>query len=123
MVAAIRVDKLPELVHSFVSDHIGYKFVEPVQFDLGRVFSECEPSQPIVYTVRGPNEATSDIKKFAEERERPLVQLSMGSVDHVIPHFISFFIIKKLSQIFGLRILTRGISSCPTWTQAKNGFF
>ena len=37
--AILRVDKLPELVESFVSDHIGYKFVEPVQFDLGRIFS------------------------------------------------------------------------------------
>ncbi len=26
-----------ECAHSFVSDHVGYKFVEPVQFDLGRV--------------------------------------------------------------------------------------
>jgi len=60
----LRVDKLPELVESFVSDHIGYKFVEPVQFDLGRIFSETDPSQPLLYTVKGPNEAASDIKKI-----------------------------------------------------------
>ena len=74
----MRVDKFPELVESFVSDHIGYKFVEPVQFDLGRIFSELDPSQPLIYTVSGPNDATSDIRKFAEERERALVQFSMG---------------------------------------------
>ena len=40
IVGALRTDKLMELVISFVSDHVGYKFVEPVQLDLGRVFSE-----------------------------------------------------------------------------------
>ena len=78
IVATLRVDKLHELVYSFVSDHIGYKFVEPVQFDLGRIFSECDPSQPLVYTVQGPNEAVEDICKFAKEREKSLIQLSMG---------------------------------------------
>lgn len=57
------------------------EFVEPVQFDLGRIFSECGPSQPIVFTVKGPNQAKSDIRKFAEEKERDLIQLSMGSND------------------------------------------
>ena len=40
IVGALRTDKLMELVIAFVSDHVGYKFVEPVQLDLGRVFSE-----------------------------------------------------------------------------------
>ena len=57
------------------------EFVEPVQFDLGRIFSECGPSQPIVFTVKGRNQAKSDIRKFASEKERELVQLSMGSND------------------------------------------
>ena len=93
VVTAIRVDKLLELVYSFVSDHIGYKFVEPVQFDLGRVFSECDPSQPIIFTANGPNEAKNDIRKFAKERDKGLIQLSMGvdDVSHfkhkVLPHY------------------------------------
>ena len=77
------MDKLPELVESFVSDHIGYKFVEPVQFDLGRIFSETDPSQPLLYTVKGPNEAASDIKKFAEEKEKSLAQFSMGGNNEI----------------------------------------
>ena len=81
--AVLRVDKLPELVESFVSDHIGYKFVEPVQFDLGRIFSETDPSQPLLYTVKGPNEAASDIKKFAEEKEKSLAQFSMGGNNEI----------------------------------------
>ena len=81
IVATLRMDKLHELVYSFVSDHIGYKFVEPVQFDLGRIFSECDPSQPLVYTVQGPNEAVEDICRFAKEREKSLIQLSMGVED------------------------------------------
>jgi hypothetical protein len=51
IISVLRTDKLLESAHSFVSDHVGYKFVEPVQFDLGRVFSECEASQPLIYLV------------------------------------------------------------------------
>ena len=82
--ATLRVDKLLELTHSFVSDHIGYKFVEPVTFDLGRVFSECEPSQPIIYLTSGPNEASADIRKFATERSSSLVLFSMGGDDEIL---------------------------------------
>jgi len=42
VIATLRTDKLMELAYSYVSDHVGYKFVEPVTLDLGRVFSECE---------------------------------------------------------------------------------
>ena len=42
VVANLRLDKLLELAYSYVSDHVGFKFVEPVLLDLGRVFSECE---------------------------------------------------------------------------------
>ncbi len=83
VVAVIRVDKLLELVHSFISDHIGYKFVEPVQFDLGRIFSECEPSQPILYINEEANEAKADIKRFAQEKEKSMIQLSMGVDDGI----------------------------------------
>jgi dynein heavy chain len=81
VVATLRADKFLELAHTFVSDHIGYKFVEPVQFDLGRIFSECDPSQPLIYLASEPNEASTDIRKFAEERERPLALFSMGGND------------------------------------------
>ena len=42
VIASLRTDKLVEMAYSYVSDHVGYKFVEPVTLDLGRVFSECE---------------------------------------------------------------------------------
>ena len=54
-----------------------------MQFDLGRIFSETDPSQPLLYTVTGPNEASSDIKKFAEEREKSLAQFSMGGNNEI----------------------------------------
>ena len=42
VIASLRTDKFLELAYTYVSDHVGYKFVEPVNLDLGRVFSECE---------------------------------------------------------------------------------
>ena len=80
IIAVLRTDKLVECAHSFVSDHVGYKFVEPVQFDLGRVFSECEATHPLIYLTSGPNEATQDIRKFAGERGKSIQVYSMGEV-------------------------------------------
>ena len=51
IVGALRTDKLMELATTFVSDHVGYKFVEPVQLDLGRVFSGMVISSPRLYSV------------------------------------------------------------------------
>jgi hypothetical protein len=50
------------------------------QFDLGRVFSECEASQPLVYLTNGPNEASREIRRFAAERGKTVVVYSMGDV-------------------------------------------
>ena len=51
IVGALRTDKLMELATTFVSDHVGYKFVEPVQLDLGRVFSGMVISQAFCFTT------------------------------------------------------------------------
>ena len=48
VIATLRTDKLMELAYSYVSDHVGYKFVEPVTLDLGRVFSECESRYVVI---------------------------------------------------------------------------
>ena len=80
IVGALRPDKLMELAFTFVSDHVGYKFVEPVQLDLGRVFSECEPSQPLLFVVKGANEASKDVRTFASDRSKKLASLTMWDV-------------------------------------------
>ena len=72
VIAALRPDKLLELVHTFVSENVGFKFVEPLHYDLGRVFSDGEPKQPLVFLVDGENDASERIKMLAKNRSHKL---------------------------------------------------
>ncbi len=76
-----RPDKLMELVHAFVSDHVGFKFVEPVSFDLGRSFSDGHAGQPIVALspdVEGAAAMTSKVERLAAQRGHKLEIVSLG---------------------------------------------
>ena len=61
VVANLRTDKLVELAYSYVSDHVGYKFVEPVTLDLGRVFSECESRYIFQVSIRSIANIAKDL--------------------------------------------------------------
>lgn len=80
LVGRLRPDKLCDMAFSYVSDHVGYKFVEPVVLDLGRVFSESEAWQALIYTINGPNEAAKSIRAFADDKGKELLRLSMQDV-------------------------------------------
>ena len=75
----MRPDKLMELVHAFVSDHVGYKFVEPVPFDLGRIFSDSSSDEPIVFLTTGINETAERIKEFSKIRKISCKNFSLGA--------------------------------------------
>ena len=78
-IGALRPDKLMELVHAFVSDHVGYKFVEPVPFDLGRIFSDSSAQEPIVFLTSGANETTEKIKELSKIRKMSVKRFSLGA--------------------------------------------
>ena len=78
-IGAMRPDKLMELVHAFVSENVGYKFVEPVPFDLGRIFSDSPSSEPIVFLTSGVNETAEKITDFARLRKTGIKRFSLGA--------------------------------------------
>lgn len=52
VVAALRPDKILDLVHTFISDNIGSKFVDyQADIDLGRILTDTENSQIIIFQV------------------------------------------------------------------------
>lgn len=78
VIAALRPDKIVELVHTFVSDHIGFKFVDPIPYiDLGRVLSDGDNSQPVVFLTKNDQVAKS-IRTYAATKKRPLTTISSG---------------------------------------------
>ena len=47
----LRPDKMSELLDAFISEHLGYKFVEPLSFDLGRILADNGPRVPMVFLL------------------------------------------------------------------------
>ena len=78
VIAALRPDKILELVHSFISDVVGFKFVDtPVKFDLGRVLTEAENSQVIIFQS-DMGDAARIIKDYAFDKTIAMSTYSMG---------------------------------------------
>ena len=69
VIAAIRPDKLVELVQTFICDHLGYKFLEPVPLDLGRIQSTNEELAPIVFFSNGEDNPANWVRDFALTRK------------------------------------------------------
>ena len=83
VIAALRVDKLLELVYAFVSDHVGFKFVDPISKpDLGRVLAEGKTDQPIVFFT-GNDQAPNSVRKYGAKKSVPVKTISMGTGDVV----------------------------------------
>ena len=52
VVAALCPDKILDIVHTFISDNVGFKFVDsPADIDLGRILTDTENSQIIIFQV------------------------------------------------------------------------
>lgn len=68
VIAALRPDKLLELAHAFVSDNVGYKFVEPVRMDLGRVFSDAEARRRPILFLAGEEEGEHQGREWNRKR-------------------------------------------------------
>ena len=85
----IRPDKLLELVFTFISDHVGFKFVEPFDYDLGRIYSDGQPDQPIMLATSKENDASNKISKFSYLKQRELTIISLGEENAVIYTFLA----------------------------------
>ncbi len=85
VIVILRPDKLLELVHTFISDHVGFKFVEPLDFDLGRVLSDGSGREPILM-LQGSGEAdrlSGKVKRLARARGQLLEEISLGEHQEV----------------------------------------
>jgi dynein heavy chain len=51
LVKILRPDKLVEVMNIFLSNNLGYKFIEPLPSDLGRVLSDTGPKVPVLFLL------------------------------------------------------------------------
>jgi dynein heavy chain len=65
----LRPDKLSELLDSFISDHLGFKFVEPLSFDLGRILADNGPRVPMVFLLHPSKDPMKMVKRLKVERD------------------------------------------------------
>jgi dynein heavy chain len=51
LVKILRPDKLMEVMNIFLSNNLGYKFIEPLPTDLGRIISDTGPKVPVLFLL------------------------------------------------------------------------
>ena len=42
---------MTELLDTFISEHLGFKFIEPLTFDLGRILADTGPKLPLIFLL------------------------------------------------------------------------
>ena len=78
VIAALRPDKILELVRSFISDVVGIKIVDiPTNYDLSRVLTDAHNSQIIMFQT-DMSDATKIIKQLALDKKTDILTYSMG---------------------------------------------
>ena len=73
VIKILRPDKMTELLDTFISEHLGYKFVEPLTFDLGRILADTGPRVPMIFLLDPAKDPLSMVKKLKQERDEQAV--------------------------------------------------
>ena len=106
VIAAIRGDKLLELIHTYVSDNVGYKFVEPVKFDISRSISNISSDQPLIFIESGCHDSRIQIDEFATSKGKSLQTFTMGNKVNKI---LSFYRVETAFKLLGSRKQGRNV--------------
>ena len=91
VIKILRPDKMTELLDTFISENLGFKFVEPLSFDLGRILADTGPRVPMIFLLDSAKDPLSMVKKLKHERDEQsvggslsIVSLSAGLEDVII---------------------------------------
>ena len=80
IIKILRPDKMTELLDTFISENLGFKFVEPLSFDLGRILADTGPRVPMIFLLDSAKDPLSMVKKLKQERDDQSVGGSMSIV-------------------------------------------
>ena len=69
VIKILRPDKMTELLDTFISEHLGYKFIEPLSFDLGRILADTGPKVPMIFLLDPRKDPLRMVKKLKQERD------------------------------------------------------
>ena len=80
VIKILRPDKMTELLDTFISENLGFKFVEPLSFDLGRILADTGPRVPMIFLLDSAKDPLSMVKKLKQERDEQSVGGSMSII-------------------------------------------
>lgn len=69
VIKMLRPDKMTELLDTFISEHLGFKFVEPLSFDLGRILADTGPRVPMIFLMNSTEDPLRMVKRLKQERD------------------------------------------------------
>ena len=70
IIKILRPDKFLEIFESFISENLGYKFVEPMPNDLGRILSDSCPKMPILLLLAENRQPLEMVRKLRKVRHK-----------------------------------------------------
>ena len=80
VIKILRPDKMTELLDTFISEHLGYKFVEPLTFDLGRILADATPRSPMIFLLDPAKDPLRMVKKLKQERDEQAIGGSLSII-------------------------------------------
>lgn len=78
VIRCIRFDKVVSMISDYVSERMGSKFVEPLEFNLSNFFEESSPSIPLVFILSQGSDPLSNLFRFAETLRMRVETVSLG---------------------------------------------
>ena len=67
VIKVLRPDKMTELLDTFISENLGYKFVEPLTFDLGRILADSGPRVPVLLLLSNTKDPVRLVQAAANQ--------------------------------------------------------
>jgi len=74
----LRSDKLIEMIHAFVSEQLGPRYVEPPPFRLDECYAESSAHTPLIFILSSGVDPSIDLLSFSETMGRQLSSVSLG---------------------------------------------
>jgi len=80
IIKALRPDKVIPALQNWISQKLGQKFIEPLEFNINDCYQDSDVTTPMIFVLSPGSDPLADFLKFAEEKgyKKKCEQISLG---------------------------------------------
>lgn len=119
VIKILRPDKMTELLDTFISEHLGFKFIEPLTFDLGRILADTGPKLPLIFLLDPSKDPLKMVKRLKQERDEQsiggtlvIICLSSGTENIIMRTVDAAVKVGTLILIYAVFFTTQSATFC-----------